>query len=47
MKREYTEPQIEVIEGKLQSMICISLEANPEKNTSTMDSLDDIEFEEE
>ena len=47
MKREYTEPQIEVIEGKLQSMICISLEVNLEKNTSTMDSLDDIEFEEE
>ena len=47
MEREYTEPQIEVIEGKLQSMICISLEANLEKNTSTMDSLDDIEFEEE
>ena len=46
MKKEYIEPQMEVIEGELQSMICVSLEANPTQDTPTMDSLDDVEFEE-
>ena len=46
MKKEYIEPQMEVIEGELQSMICVSLEADPNQNTNTMDSLDDVEFEE-
>ena len=45
MKKEYIEPQMEVIEGELQSMICESLEADPNQNSPTMDSLDDIEFE--
>lgn len=45
MKKEYIEPQMEVIEGELQSMICESLEADPNQNSPTMDSLDDIDFE--
>jgi hypothetical protein len=45
MKKEYNEPQMEVIEVELQSMICESLEADPTQNSPTMDSLDDIEFE--
>ncbi len=47
MKKEYIEPQMEVIEVELQSMICESLEADPNQNTPTMDSLDDVEFEED
>ena len=46
MKKEYIEPQMEVIEGNLQNMICVSLEANPTQDTPTMDSIDDIEFRE-
>ena len=47
MKKEYIEPQMEMIEGELQSMICVSFEADPNQNTPTMDSLDDVEFEED
>ena len=47
MKKEYIEPQMEMLEGSLQSMICQSLEADPSQNTPTIDSLDDVEFEED
>ena len=47
MKKEYIEPQMEVIVGELQNMICVSLEANPTQDTPTMDSLDGAEFEED
>ena len=43
LKKAYTE----MLEGSLQSMICQSLEADPNQNTPTMDSLDDVEFEED
>ena len=47
MKKEYIETKIEMLEGCMQSMICESLEADPNQNTPTMDSLDDVEFEED
>lgn len=47
MKKEYIEPQLEVVEGKLQSMICESLPADPTQDTPVMESFDDLEFDEE
>ena len=47
MKKEYIEPKMQVVGIKLQSMICESLEADPSQNSPTMDSLDDVEFEED
>ena len=47
MKKEYETPLIEVIDGRMQSMICLSLEAEPGKSTPTMDSMEDVEFKED
>ena len=42
--RLYVEPQIEVVAGNLQQMVCVSLEYDPDGSSPTMDSVE-IELE--
>jgi len=49
MKKEYIEPQIEVLDGELQQMICVSEQVDPNNtidNSNDVASLD-ADFEEE
>lgn len=46
MKKEYSEPQIEVIDGELQGVICVSLPTDSTQDTPKMDSAE-LEFGEE